>query len=1059
MTAPPRIAPDHLVLTAANDAQADGYRLQLDARRRSGQLPETTAVHVIPDLGGRRIGSGGSTLLVFKYLAELLVGTGSLRDVFAGKRIFLLHAGGDSKRLPAYAAQGKLFTPLPTPAAAGQIPTLFDLLLANLERLPRPTNGHLLIAAGDVLLTFNPSEADFSRPGVTGVAYADHTDRAAHHGVYVADAQGSVLDFLQKPNLDELRRRGALDRLGRALVDTGLMSFDPDAVERFCTAAGLVVQEGRVVLQPGLLADIVAATAGEIDLYEEIALALPRRANAKEYRQRVLDRPRNVDPRQQERLLSFFHAIHGVPFHVRSVSHCDFFHIGTSRELLAGLAERNRTSTTYGFRNRTRTLLPDELHDESPAFLFNSVLESDQFHAGPATLLEGVDARCPLDLAGRNTITGLPAGVTKPVVLPEGIGLLMLPIRNPKSEIRNPKSETSTTPVSEFGIRNSDFGDWAAILYGIDDDFGQPSSSGLSTFLHTPLEDFLRSHHLMAGLRWPQEPASVYHAKLWPIAAPDQALDLVRWMIPGQSDPEALAEWRKRERFSLADLIARVDHERLHAHRVNLLRLADICRPFERLMADPDLDAAQFVEEAHARGEVADMLFDLVRGCEGEIDPLLRARCQILASLLRRRADVLPPDDTAQHDIDELCRTLSRGNGSADDLGRAASDSVAEALASYVTVVDKLPKPAIEHDQVVWATSPARLDLGGGWTDTPPICLDRGGLVVNAAVKLNGQYPLQAIVKLNPEHVVNLTSIDLGQRITLERIEQLRTYFDPSEWSSLPKACLCLAGFAAGQQSGDLRPLLQRFGGGIDLTIFSALPKGSGLGASSILGATVLACLARLTGETLTPEQLIARTSLLEQRMTTSGGWQDQVGGVFPGVKLIRTEPGREQIPALFWLAFHEAQTKSRLLLYYTGLKRLAKNILQNIVHRYLARDPLVLDALTRLKAAALELRHAIDTRDLAGFGRGLQTYWDLKKRIDPGSTNEAIERLTARVAPWSSGHVLLGAGGGGFLLILARDETAAQRLRTDLTVWPSSPGARFFEFQIDDQGLNVSVL
>ena len=154
-------------------------------RRRSGQLPETTAVHVVTDLGGRRIGSGGSTLLVLKYLAEQLARRGSLRDAFAGKRIFVLHAGGDSKRMPAYAAQGKLFTPLPTPAAAGQIPTLFDLLLANLERLPRPHDGHLLIAAGDVLLTFNPAEADFSRPGVTGVAYPDHTDRAARHGVYV----------------------------------------------------------------------------------------------------------------------------------------------------------------------------------------------------------------------------------------------------------------------------------------------------------------------------------------------------------------------------------------------------------------------------------------------------------------------------------------------------------------------------------------------------------------------------------------------------------------------------------------------------------------------------------------------------------------------------------------------------------------------------------------------------------------------------------------------------------------------------------------------------------
>src|SRR5262249_31348457 len=155
--------------------------------------------------------------------------------------------------------------------------------------------------------------------------------------------QGSVLDFLQKPNLEELRRRGAIDRLGRALIDTGLMSFDPEVVERFCIAAGLVLQNGRVALKPGLLADIAAGHAGEIDLYEEFALTLPRRANAKEYRQRVLDRPRNVDPRQQERLLTFFEAIHGTPFHVRTVSHCDFFHIGSSRELLAGLAERNRT--------------------------------------------------------------------------------------------------------------------------------------------------------------------------------------------------------------------------------------------------------------------------------------------------------------------------------------------------------------------------------------------------------------------------------------------------------------------------------------------------------------------------------------------------------------------------------------------------------------------------------------------------------------------------------------------------------------------------------------------
>lgn len=89
---------------------------------------------------------------------------------------------------------------------------------------------------------------------------------------------------------------------------------------------------------------------------------------------------------------------------------------------------------------------------------------------------------------------------------------------------------------------------------------------------------------------------------------------------------------------------------------------------------------------------------------------------------------------------------------------------------------------------------------------------------------------------------------------------------------------------------------------------------------------------------------LIARTSLLEQRMTSGGGWQDQVGGITPGVKLIRTQPGLEQIPRLQWSVFGGAgQTsqvlQNRLLLYFTGQERLAKNILQNVVGRYLARE------------------------------------------------------------------------------------------------------------------------
>jgi fucokinase len=82
-----------------------------------------------------------------------------------------------------------------------------------------------------------------------------------------------------------------------------------------------------------------------------------------------------------------------------------------------------------------------------------------------------------------------------------------------------------------------------------------------------------------------------------------------------------------------------------------------------------------------------------------------------------------------------------------------------------------------------------------------------------------------------------------------------------------------------------------------------------------------------------------------------------------------------------------------------------------------------------------------------------------LLKRIDPGTSTPAVEVLLTRVTPLCRGYTLLGAGGGGFLLLAARDEAAAERVRSELTALPGAPGARFFEFTIDDQGLSVSVL
>ena len=363
---------------------------------------------------------------------------------------------------------------------------------------------------------------------------------------------------------------------------------------------------------------------------------------------------------------------------------------------------------------------------------------------------------------------------------------------------------------------------------------------------------------------------------------------------------------------------------------------------------------------------------------------------------------------------------------------------------------------------MVWVTSPVRIDFAGGWSDTPPICLEQGGTVLNAAVTLNGQYPVQVMAKLSSERRIRISSIDLGDSRTFTSAAEIQDHSDPHDWCAIPKAALVLTGVAPSQRGASLGRWLAALGGGLDLTIFSALPKGSGMGTSSILGAAVLACLDRVLGVSFDVGRIIRMTSVLEQRMQTGGGWQDQIGGLLPGVKLVSTRPGADQTPTFRAVPF-DAEGKrditSRCLLYFTGQKRMARNILSNVVNRYVSRADGILGIVSALKRGAAAAADCLEKHDVPGFAARVQEYWELKKRIDPGSTNADIEALMARVKDSAIATLLPGAGGGGFILIIAKSAAAARRLRVDLESNPPNPRARVFSFDIDLVGLKVTVL
>ena len=413
------------------------------------------------------------------------------------------------------------------------------------------------------------------------------------------------------------------------------------------------------------------------------------------------------------------------------------------------------------------------------------------------------------------------------------------------------------------------------------------------------------------------------------------------------------------------------------------------------------------------------------------------------------------------------------------------------------------PKSALRSDEIIWGRAPARLDLGGGWTDTPPYSLENGGCVINAAVNLNGQPPIQVYARVIPEPEIRIYSIDHGAHLTIRTMAELLDYRLPTSKFGLAKATLALCGFGPAGRSGGQRPpeagsdagkgagasgtslreTLRAFGGGIELSTLAAIPSGSGLGTSSIMGAALMAVVHRMTGRAVTPRELFHYVLQLEQELTTGGGWQDQVGGVLPGVKMIRTEPGLVPDPRIHYVTADvldprgnlwegrgyadagpgagrasERETGGQTLLYYTGLRRLAKNILRTVVGNYLDRDAAALDTLLELHAYPPKMSEAMAAKDIRRFGELIDLAWKLNKRIDPDSTTPVIEGILGRIGKHIWGAKLLGAGGGGFLLIVARSPRDARAIRRLLEEKPPNARARFFDYEISHEGLNVTV-
>lgn len=945
------------------------------------------------DPEGRRLGSGGGTVHAL-LAAWRETGAGqAFPDWLRAAPRMVIHAGGLSRRLPAYAAAGKVFTPMPVWRwSRGQRldQSLLDLQAEFSARVFERAPAGIVagVASGDVLLRC-PKIPELPPGDMVALGLWVSSERASRHGVFFCDRRPphALRFFLQKPSpatIDEQARNRLF------LIDSGFWLLSERALRALFAKCG--VDFDRPDGDPQFH-----------ELYSDFGLALGPESPV-------------ADP-----------AINGLDAAVCPLPDAGFHHFGSGRDLISSTLELQNLVVDQRRHGGTSCRHPS-------VFIQNAKVAARLWASQANIWIENTAIGGHWTLSRDHILTGIPDNDWE-LHLPPGACLDMVPLADGRVVPR---------------------------VYGMDDEFRGPLGDPATLWLGRPAAQWLAERGLDGAAAGLDPARDIFDAPLFPaLAAADLDGGFIQWLVGegpeeipvsgdalntpanGQPSPAtAPAEsrdwprlWRECERFSARQLGDTADLPRIYAQRQAHRRHA-----IPRLVANHARSAFFRLDLGHLAAACADL------------PDIPDAAATAPTSLARAQAHAFHAEWLARRGAPETQVEARR-----ERAFQAVRETVLEALEA--TPVE--PVRNLLPDQIVWARSPVRLDLAGGWTDTPPYCFLAGAKVTNLAVDLNGQPPIQVFVRPTDEPVLHLRSIDLGSEVRIATRAELAAYTNVHDPFALGKGALALAGFLpphGGQAYASLAEQLADFGGGLDISLLAAVPKGSGLGTSSILGATLLGALSEACGLGWNQADLVGRTLVLEQLLTTGGGWQDQAGGIFPGAKFLATDAEPDQTPVVRWLPERLfAEHSQSILLYYTGITRVAKGILGQVVRHVLLNSNPHLRVIGDIGQAAELAAEAIQRGDYPQLGRVVGWSRELNGQLDPGSYPPNVQTILDPLRDWLFGAKLLGAGGGGYVLMLAKDPDAAQRIRCLLERQPPRPGARFVNVSLSNSGLQIT--
>lgn len=949
---------DYIILTASNELQAEGFRAQLEERRSAGFLPSRTHFAVIPDPDGKRVGSGGATLGVIRYIAEV---TG--RTDFSKLRILVIHSGGDSKRVPQYSALGKLFSPVPHELSNGRTSTLFDEFMITMSSVPSRIPEGMLLLSGDVLLLFNPLQIDRSGNGASVISFKESAQIGKNHGVFLRGEDGNVRRFLHKQTVESLQAHGAVNERGTVDIDTGAVVFSAEMLRSLYS----LISENGVYSEERFRHYVNEKV--RLSLYGDFLYPLATDSTLEDF---YKEKP---EGEYCDELTAARTDVWNVlrPYRVKllRLAPAKFIHFGTTGEIMHLMAEGIEDYAVFGWNRKTGSSIKNETAG------YNSILSTR------AT----IGKNCYLEVSF----------VHSHAVVGDNVLLSYVDIHN----------ETIPSNVVLHGLKQRD-GQFVVRIYGVNDNPKATPEDG-GTFLGSDLQTFVQQNGIDPSEVWDGESHTLWTANLYPacdtiqgaVAAALNVYDLAHgcgdvaaWRAAVRkslcsgfqdADPEALIAWDKRMlELVRMDRLAKLIRSGEPASKGKEILLANSLTKIQEEWLESQLKAADFGEQMRLHYYIGVAL----GGKEGE------AHISKCFKIIQKTILDSSMNDLCYNDI---CRIVADKH------------------------VVKLP---------------LRVNWGGGWSDTPPYCNEHGGTVLNAAVLLNGKLPVEVSMERIDERKIVFDSRDMDVHGEFDSIEPLQRSGDPYDSFALQKACLLACGIIP-KRGGDLKQILGRLGGGFIMrSEVSGVPKGSGLGTSSILSAACVKAVFEFMGIEHTEDDLYSHVLCMEQIMSTGGGWQDQVGGVTNGIKYITTEPGMEQQIKVTHVEIAKKtreELNSRFALIYTGQRRLARNLLRDVVGRYVGNEPESLYALNEIQRTAALMRFELERGHVDDFAKLLDYHWDLSQKVDKGSTNTLIDQIFNSIEDMIDGRLVCGAGGGGFLQVILKKGVSKENVHNRL--------------------------